>query len=603
MKHLSLPHRILALCLVISLWLTGSRSPHVYALNTGTALPEIVPQAGATVFAVIGDYGQDSQSEADVATLVKSWDPDFIVTVGDNNYGSGAASTIDANIGKYYHDYIYPYKGSYGAGAAANKFFPTLGNHDWIATAAQPYLDYFALPGNERYYDFVRGPAHFFILDSDPHEPDGNTATSDQAAWLKNGLAASTSTFKLVITHHAPYSSGQHGSDDFIQWPFEAWGADAVLSGHDHTYERLQVGGLAYFVNGLGGKSLYAFDVIASGSRVRYNDDYGAMRVEMTAESLTFQFFTRTGLLIDTHVLSKGFPEVKSILRAGTSPSSRKTVNFTVTFTGPVTGVDKTDFALTRTGVPGAAVTGVSGSGSVYTVSAATGSGNGTIRLDLKDNDSIQDASANPLGGAGIGNGDFTSGQVYTIKRRLVLRSQPSLDGWVLEKSEHSSQGGSLDRGAGTFMLGDNAQDKQYRAILSFDTAGLPDQAVVTRVILKIRRQAVAGTNPFATHGNLRVDIRKLRFGSLQALQAVDFQAPAHLALAGVVRNSPVNDWYSAALRAAAFPLVNRTGLTQFRLLFAKDDNNDNGADHIKFFSGNAATWNRPKLIVEYYVP
>ncbi len=82
-------------------------------------------------FAVIGDFGQAGQPEQDVANLVKSWDPDLIITVGDNNYPVGAATTIDQNIGQYYHDFIYPYMGAYGAGATANRFFPSLGNHDW----------------------------------------------------------------------------------------------------------------------------------------------------------------------------------------------------------------------------------------------------------------------------------------------------------------------------------------------------------------------------------------------------------------------------------------------------------------------------------------
>ncbi len=87
-------------------------------------------------------------------------------------------------------------------------FFPTLGNHDWYTNDAQPYLDYFTLPGNERYYDFVWGPVHFFALDSDEHEPDGVNAGSAQAAWLQQGLAASTSPWNIVYTHYPPYSSG-----------------------------------------------------------------------------------------------------------------------------------------------------------------------------------------------------------------------------------------------------------------------------------------------------------------------------------------------------------------------------------------------------------
>ena len=130
-------------------------------------------------FAVIGDYGAGGPSEADVAALVKSWNPDFVITVGDNNYDEGEASTIDTNIGQYYHDFIFPYQGTYGAGATVNRFFPSLGNHDWETTVGglpQPYLDYFTLPGNERYYEFTWGPVHFMAIDSDGGEPDGSAA-------------------------------------------------------------------------------------------------------------------------------------------------------------------------------------------------------------------------------------------------------------------------------------------------------------------------------------------------------------------------------------------------------------------------------------------
>ncbi len=85
-----------------------------------------------------------------MAVLIKNWDPDLIITTGDNNYPDGAADTIDENIGQYFHEFIAPYKGSYGEGAQENRFFPSLGNHDWHSPDAQPYLDYFTLPGNER---------------------------------------------------------------------------------------------------------------------------------------------------------------------------------------------------------------------------------------------------------------------------------------------------------------------------------------------------------------------------------------------------------------------------------------------------------------------
>src|SRR3990172_7062669 len=126
----------------------------VTPLSSATPIITPSPQPQSVMFAVIGDYGENNSSEADVAALVHGWQPDFIITVGDNNYPLGAAETIDVNVGQYYHDFIYPYTGAYGGGADVNRFFPTLGNHDWYTQDAQPYLDYFTLPGNERYYDF-----------------------------------------------------------------------------------------------------------------------------------------------------------------------------------------------------------------------------------------------------------------------------------------------------------------------------------------------------------------------------------------------------------------------------------------------------------------
>jgi len=272
--------------------------------------PSATPlSSGSLRFAVIGDYGRGDQNEEDVATLVKSWNPDFIVTVGDNNYPLGEATTIDDNIGQYYHEFIYPYVGDFGAGADTNRFFPALGNHDWLTDNAQAYLDYFTLPNNERYYDFIQGPLHFFILDSDPREPDGNTSASTQALWLQSQLAASTSTWNIVVLHHSPYSSGiEHGSQVSLQWPYAAWGADIVLSGHDHEYERLLVNNLPYIVNGLGGGRIYNFSTPLAESLVRYNADHGALLAEANSNQLTFKFYTRAGLLIDSYTISSTPP-------------------------------------------------------------------------------------------------------------------------------------------------------------------------------------------------------------------------------------------------------------------------------------------------------
>ncbi|MBS1552855.1 MAG: metallophosphoesterase [Bacteroidetes bacterium] len=250
-------------------------------------------------FAIIGDYGKAGINELNVSNLVKSWNPEFIITLGDNNYELGEQSTIDSNIGKYYSDFIYPYTGGFGAGDSVNRFFPSMGNHDWYTDAASAYLNYFQLPGNERYYDFVKGNIHFFVLDSDPNEPHGVDSNSVQALWLKNSLAASSQKFNLVYFHHPPFSSGAHGNNPYMNWPFSKWGADAVLAGHDHTYERIILNGFPYVVNGLGGKSIYSFNTPVTGSVVRYNNNYGAMIGNAYNDSVVFKFYTVTPTLRD----------------------------------------------------------------------------------------------------------------------------------------------------------------------------------------------------------------------------------------------------------------------------------------------------------------
>lgn len=264
------------------------------ASDGSIAQPEVVR------FAVIGDYGQAGPAAEAVARLVRSWAPDFIVTTGDNNYPRGGALTIDGNIGRYYHMFIAPYRGRYGAGADRNRFFPALGNHDWGTPGAAPYLDYFTLPGNERYYEVRWGVVHLFILDSDPHEPDGITVDSRQARWLKERLQATDAPWRLIVLHHPPYSSGLHGSTPALQWPFAEWGATAVLAGHDHVYERIERDGLLYFVNGLGGHpARYSFRTPIPGSQVRYREQHGAMWVEADSCRIVFRFITVKGRVVD----------------------------------------------------------------------------------------------------------------------------------------------------------------------------------------------------------------------------------------------------------------------------------------------------------------
>jgi len=120
---------------------------------------------------------------------------------------------------------------------------------------------------------------------------------------------------------------------------------------------------------------------------------------------------SRTG---EVYTIDRNAPTVVSINRDLANPSTENAVTWTVTFSEDVTGVDAADFALVTSGLSGAAITDVSGSGSSWVVTVDPGYGSGTVGLNLVDNDTVIDGFTNPLGGSGAGNGNFT-GQVYTI--------------------------------------------------------------------------------------------------------------------------------------------------------------------------------------------
>jgi tartrate-resistant acid phosphatase type 5 len=260
------------------------------------------PETQSTTFAVIGDFGVDNRHERDVADLVASWNPSFIVTVGDNHYkkrDATGARAFSKSVGDYYGEWL------------DGAFFPALGNHDYdVKPAPKAYTDYFDLPGggltntsgNERYYDFVQGPIHFFVVNSNPEELHGTGSSSKQAKWLKRQLKASSSKCNVVVAHHPPYSSdGEHGPARYMRWPFAEWGADVVLSGHNHGYERVMRNGIVYFTNGLGGATRYDFGSRTTGSKVRYMSDWGAQKVTITDTAIVFEFYNVSGERIDRY--------------------------------------------------------------------------------------------------------------------------------------------------------------------------------------------------------------------------------------------------------------------------------------------------------------
>lgn len=118
---------------------------------------------------------------------------------------------------------------------------------------------------------------------------------------------------------------------------------------------------------------------------------------------------------IDTHLIPVQTSNIKIL---DSNPTNSASVSFLATFNKAVTGVNTSDFSITTTGsIAGASVSSVSGSGNFYTVVLNTGSGDGTIRLNVIDDDTILDPYFIPLGGFGVGNGNFALGETYTIDR------------------------------------------------------------------------------------------------------------------------------------------------------------------------------------------
>jgi hypothetical protein len=197
----------------------------------------------------------------------------------------------------------------------------------------------------------------------------------------------------------------------------------------------------------------------------------------------------------------------------------------------------------------------------------------------------------------------FRLEQAVSSPTTKTYQSIGTYDGWVIESGEDTETGIRVDGRASTFFLGDANNDQQYRSVLHFGTDSLPNDAIISKVTLKIKKQGVVGTNPFTTHGDLLVDAERPYFGTAPNLQAADFQAPADHAAAGIVEYTPGALWYTTALAESAFSSINLAGPTQFRLRFALDDNNDNDQDYLKFYSGDAALEDQPVLTIDYFLP
>jgi len=314
---------------------TKEQEPKVFV--EGSALPtaeelkaEAVPESTPGVFAVIGDFGSNTDDELAVSELVKGWDPEYIVTLGDNWYGSQVTlSDLDLKVGKYYQEFLHPYVGSYGDGASEQRMFAAIGNHDRAPSGRlELVMQYFNL--SKPYYDVVKGPIHFFIVDTGydnsqvNQQADGVTESSVQGQWLQAMLALSTARFKVVVMHHTPYTSTASSAGSplagdgtlsypALRWPLKDWGADILLNGHAHNFERLLLeDGFPIIVAGAGGQPGSAPEEPApfratplSQSVIRYNEKFGALKCSVDCGELTFEFIAADGTVVDSFSISK----------------------------------------------------------------------------------------------------------------------------------------------------------------------------------------------------------------------------------------------------------------------------------------------------------
>ena len=182
------------------------------------------------------------------------------------------------------------------------------GNHDWGTKGLAGYLGYVgtaAGPDGTSWYSYDLGTWHVIVLDADCSAVGGCEPGSAQGRWLAADLAASTAHCTLAIWHQPRFSSGVHGNDaevaPFWKALYDA-GADLVINGHDHDYERFapqdpaghedRVRGIREFVVGTGGAALRPFVSVAANSELRDPVTHGVLRLTLRAASYDWKFLS-----------------------------------------------------------------------------------------------------------------------------------------------------------------------------------------------------------------------------------------------------------------------------------------------------------------------
>jgi len=202
---------------------------------------------------------------------------------------------------------------------------------------------------------------------------------------------------------------------------------------------------------------------------------------------------------------------------------------------------------------------------------------------------------------------DYGSGSVFHIVEAPIITktftSESVDDGYVIESAENSNTGGFVQANTNLIRLGDQFNNRQFRALFSFNSSEIPDDATIVSVVFRFRKYGLVGSDPFTVLGILQADIRLGNFGTSPGLESIDFQSPASRANIARSLISLPDNWYALGLTNGS-AYINKIGGTQLRLRFTLDDNNDNINDYMTIYSGTVLTEaNRPKLIVKYFLP
>ena len=250
--------------------------------------PGLPNRAGSVKFGVIGDFGDGGKSEyatgAMMAKMRAAFDFDFVITVGDNIYGSERPQDFIVK-------FETPFKSLLDKGVT---FYASIGNHD---DPNQRFYKPFNMNG-ERYYAVTKKNALFLALDS-------NYMDTRQIEWIEDQLKSSKAEWKIPYFHHPLFSSGgTHGSSADLRTSLEPlflkYGVQVVFTGHDHFYERIKPQkGIYYFVVGNSGKlrkgDITKTVLTASG----LDTDRGFLLAEVADDALFFSAVTQTGKVFD----------------------------------------------------------------------------------------------------------------------------------------------------------------------------------------------------------------------------------------------------------------------------------------------------------------